>query len=744
MGLARVEKIEIACHKDHRKGFLSKLQEQGIVHITRISEPSKIESNEEIRRARDELLKTIDLLSGFIEKRGLLTGLLTQKVSISNREYLSLARKYNFNRVMEKAEELSKTLSSLDSEKKSAVSQIETLLPWSSLPYKIGELYRLKKVEVLLGTFGKREEFDKVWKGLENRPVDIEIVSLEKEKLYCLIIAHKDISPEIKNILMTSDFEIVELEGIEGSPEEEMERLKARIEEIEGERARILKELSDLALELPKLRVLYDYYQNLLIREEAQSNFLFTPNTFLIEGWIRKKDIERLNSLLERFPYTSFRVVKPKEGESPPVILENRRLFKPFELVIDLYGMPKPNEVDPTPLLAPFFALFFGLCITDAGYGIILLILSIILLKRLRMGEKLLKMLAIGGIATIFAGAITGGWFGDLPERIGLSGFTHKLLLFDPFKTPIIFFILSLVLGYIQVNYGILIEVYDSFRNREYGRAIFENLSWFIILNGVLALVATRFKILPSSLIPYLFVLVLLSISSIILFTRRSRRDILGQILWFGFLFFGLLTIISKFGILSFKSSLYLFWAFSLAILTHNLYLFSKTHPISLLRLGIFSLTPLTLILSLLHYTPLILPFLFGVLFIFSLPHNRSLLKRIIFGLYTLYGSTTFINAVISYIRLMALGMVTGGIAMAVNIIVWMVLKVPGIGIILGILIFIGGHLFNIAINTLGGFIHTFRLQYVEFFPRFFTGGGKKFSPFRIETKYTSITRERR
>jgi len=743
MGLAKVEKIEIACHKDHRKEFLSELQEQGIIHITRVSEPSKVESDEEIRRRRDGLSKTIDLLSGFVEKRGLLAGLLTHKVRVSNRELLSLVKGYDFKKVMERAEELNRTLSSLDSEKKRIISQTETLLPWSSLPYKISELYKLKRVEVLLGTFGKREEFDKVWEKVQNRPVDIKIISEEKGKLYCLVIAHRGIEAEIKSLLMSSNFEIIELEGIENSPKEEIERLKGSIERIERRREEVLKEISLLISELPKLRVLYDYYQNLLIREETQSNFLFTSNTFLIEGWIRKKDMRKLKSLLERFPYTSFTPVKPKEGESPPVVLENKRLFKPFELVIDLYGMPKPNEVDPTPLLAPFFALFFGLCITDAGYGIILLILSIILLKRLKMGEKLLKMMAIGGVATILAGAITGGWFGDLPQRIGLAGFANKLLLFDPFKTPLIFFVLSLTLGYIQVNYGILIEVYDSFRNREYGRAIFENLSWFIILNGVLALVATKFKFLPSSLTPYLFILVLLSISSIILFTRRSRRDILGQILWFNLLFFGLLAIMSRFGILSFRPSLYLFWGFSIAIFIENFYLFSKTKPLSPLKFGIFSLVPLTSVLSLLHYTSPILPFLFGILFIFSLPHNRPLLKRIIFGLYTLYGSTTFINAVISYIRLMALGMVTGGIAMAINIIVWMVLKVPGIGIILGILIFIAGHLFNIAINTLGGFIHTFRLQYVEFFPRFFTGGGKKFSPFRIETKYTSITERR-
>jgi V/A-type H+-transporting ATPase subunit I len=87
----------------------------------------------------------------------------------------------------------------------------------------------------------------------------------------------------------------------------------------------------------------------------------------------------------------------------------------------------------------------------------------------------------------------------------------------------------------------------------------------------------------------------------------------------------------------------------------------------------------------------------------------------------------------------MALGMVTGGIAMAVNIIAGIVGGVPVVGIILAAIVLIGGHLFNLAINALGAFVHTLRLQYVEFFPKFFTGGGRKFAPFSRDTRYTLI-----
>ena len=95
---------------------------------------------------------------------------------------------------------------------------------------------------------------------------------------------------------------------------------------------------------------------------------------------------------------------------------------------------------------------------------------------------------------------------------------------------------------------------------------------------------------------------------------------------------------------------------------------------------------------------------------------------------------------VLSYVRLMALGMVTAGLAMAINVIAKITLELPyGIGIVLMILILVGGHSFNMAINALGAFVHTLRLQYAEFFPKFLVGGGRLFQPLAKEYKHIKI-----
>jgi len=112
--------------------------------------------------------------------------------------------------------------------------------------------------------------------------------------------------------------------------------------------------------------------------------------------------------------------------------------------------------------------------------------------------------------------------------------------------------------------------------------------------------------------------------------------------------------------------------------------------------------------------------------------------SRIGMGAYNLFSTIFYVGDVLSYIRLMALGMVTAGLAMAINVMAGLALDIPyGIGVVLMILVLVGGHGFNIAINALGAFVHTLRLQYAEFFPKFFVGGGKLFEP--LSKKYKNI-----
>ncbi|MBI4652518.1 V-type ATP synthase subunit I, partial [Candidatus Desantisbacteria bacterium] len=130
--------------------------------------------------------------------------------------------------------------------------------------------------------------------------------------------------------------------------------------------------------------------------------------------------------------------------------------------------------------------------------------------------------------------------------------------------------------------------------------------------------------------------------------------------------------------------------------------------------------------------------FIFGALLIvlFGARDVKNIFSRVGMGLYKLYGASSYASDILSYIRLLALGLAGGIVGMVINIISGLLLKVPVVGIILAIALFSGFHLFSLAINVLGAFVHTCRLHYVEFFGKFYDNGGKAFIPFRKEGKY--------
>jgi V/A-type H+-transporting ATPase subunit I len=369
-------------------------------------------------------------------------------------------------------------------------------------------------------------------------------------------------------------------------------------------------------------------------------------------------------------------------------------------MLVKLYSMPHPKEYDPTAFLAFFFPVMFGLCITDAVYGIILILISLYLMRRVSGDKSLFKILLVGGILTIFAGAMVGGWVGDIFEYIGLEPliqFRQSVMLFDPIKDPMIFIGIALGLGFIHMMLGIAIEVVDDIKNGEYGQAIFANLTWFIILPSII-LYFTLFSSSPTAKAVLEIVLWVCLMAIIVASHPEGKPNPIDQVIW---------AII-----------IWILWYFGTSI-AGNLLQFA--YVIQLPKTMIFTIIPLL-----------------GIEII-RFKHMKKALGKVAWGLYNIYGISSYLGVLLSYVRLMALGMVTGVIAIAINKIAWMITGIPVIGIVLVIIILIPAHLFNLVINTLGGFIHTMRLQYIEFFGRFYSGGSKPFKPFQMETDYVDI-----
>lgn len=676
MAIAPLEKIIIIIHKDIKEEFIESLHKFKIIHITELKE-TPLYTPQDLEKIKDAIAQL-----GNYQKKGILDNFVPPRIPLALTDFERLTKKYDFKNITEEIQKIKKEREELKNRLASLTGMIATLSPFQPLKIRLSELKNFKEVESIPVLIKSEEILNIIKEKFTEIPFSFEVVNIVGAKIFGLFFAHRSDMQRFKGKLIELGCEIIELPNLPQTPAELINEHNSEVEAIYKRLERLNQREFELAQEIINLKVVYDWIENEFKKRGVISALPGTTNTINIIGWIKKKDLDKVKKLAEEFKYVAFEKIKPEPDEKPPVAIENPWWSSPYEMIIKLYSMPESKEFDPTPFIAIFFPIFFALCLTDAIYGIFLALFSLYLMRRVPGDKSLLWILFAGGIITIFTGSMVGGWAGNLFDLIGIKFFKNfkKLMLFDPLTNPMPFFYLSLTIGYIHVLFGIFIEIFDDLRNREYARAIFENLTWAVLI-VCLPLYFTILKLL------ILKILILLSITGIILFSNRSGNPpLFDQILWTLFVF---------------------------------------------LLLGSF-----------MNIFPPFFKYISLLLFVVCLARikkGKKVLVRIAWGLYTLYGITSFVSNILSYIRLMALGMVTGGIAITVNMIAWMALKIPILGIVLAIIILISGHSFNIVINALGGFIHTMRLHYIEFFGRFYTGGGKMFRPFGMETKYVEI-----
>jgi V/A-type H+-transporting ATPase subunit I len=421
------------------------------------------------------------------------------------------------------------------------------------------------------------------------------------------------------------------------------ELVQVQLQQTRQRHEAVLAELKDLSVDLPLLVNARQFVRWLDETEAARRTMKETRSTVTLFGWIAKQVFEPLERKLHKLsPATALVPVEPDPGEVAPVTLNNPKWLKPFESVTTLYGLPMASEIDPTPLLAPFFILFFGLCLTDAGYGLVLAALMGIYLwkKKLTIDQApLWWLLFIGGIVTFFVSIPFGGWFGLTPDQApafmtetradGALWFKGQVWNLGANEGIAFFQNLSLVLGLIHLSFGFFMAGFMKWRTGDRAGAFWVDWTTLILFGVILG---------------YVFAPAALKMS----------------------LMYGIYAALA-------------------------LVVWGKGYG------SVWYLRPLMGLLGLLNLA-------MGML-----------------------------SNTLSYLRLLALGLVTGALALAVNLVAQQIsgLFPIAIGLPIAILIYLVGHTVNIALNVLGAFIHSGRLQFVEFFGNFFEGGGRPFAPFK-------------
>jgi V/A-type H+-transporting ATPase subunit I len=655
MAVSRMMKILIATYRGEADDLLEELQQAGIVQVLD-AERAMVskdwpELQIDIERPKDleEMVGRLDKCLTFLTRHAIDKGpisILSPLAVVDKDKYSEIVSGKDALDMLGQAEQVAAEIDRFNTEYENCQGTYEALYPWRGLSMPVEEIAGLKTTTCMAGMIG-HQHFEEVTAKLSELGAAIEQVGSTGNADACLTVCMNESVAEVQKVLRSGDFEQARFEEVKGTVGKFLEDCEENLARLGVELAEAMGKAGELAKERLKLQILYDHYENLLAREQTKALSPASEYVVLFEGWAKRKDYERLEEMVSKFGASTIMEVLPGEGEEPPVEIENNRAIRPFEVITKLYGMPQYLELDPTAFLAPFFAIFFGLCMTDAGYGLIMIVGSIYFLKKFQGDKKFAMLMVICSATTIIAGALTGGWFGDAIQVLDIGPLVKARAAmltfgFDPMEKPQIFFILSLVIGYFQLQFALAIAFFDKLSRKDYLGAVGAHLSLIVMLNFLVA------------------------------------------------------------------------------------YLFGD-------KLGISE--PVRGVLLKAAAIPAVLIFLFS-------HREGGIGARLGMGAFNLFSTIFYIGDTLSYVRLMALGMVTAGFAAAINQMAGMAKGVPYVGFIFAIVVLLILHSFNLAMGILGAFVHTLRLQYVEFFPKFFEGGGKLFEPFVKRYRHIHINKD--
>ncbi len=635
MSIAEVQRIHIIAHSGVKLEVLSSLQEEGVVQVEKANfeELDLRSSSADVGKVEHLLYRLSHALTYLSqwEERGFAKKLFAQKPQLSQEKKKDILN-FEYLPVLDDVENLEAEKNELLSEIRFLEKEKESLSHLSGLKLPLQSVKRTDSIEILIGSI-PQSQYEDFLEISEEEAVWHEVIHRDKRKLHLLLIYLKRDKEPVERILKELNFSpyyLTEPVLTRADSEDTVDDIMRKIDQEIEEKKIKLEDLDKEGQRLSGHSEMLMFVHDILLNEKGKvltSGLLGeTERVFYLDGWICSSDIEKLKSRLE--PYSGvielyFRAPLPEE--EPPVILENPKPGKPFELITKLYGLPQRGSFDPTLPLAPFFFLFVGLCVSEAGYGLLVALLSFLYIKFAKPKgglRQFMKLLGLLGVSTVILGTLVGGWFG-FPVR--------KLMVMDPLQDPLSFLYLALALGFIQVWFGTLLNLITGIKNKLYLQSICVQGGWLLLL------------------------------PSLVLFLGKK-----GSI-W------GIFTLVGAAGIVFFASP------------------------------------------------------------------SRNPFARFFGGLYRLYDISRYLADVLSYSRLLALGLATTVIAMVVNNLCQTALGIPWVGWLVAALIFVGGHMFNLAISFLGGFVHSMRLQFVEFFSKFFKSGGSPFKPFELESKFVEF-----
>lgn len=444
-------------------------------------------SAQEASRAYRTALASLDRFAP--EKKGM----FRKRQGVSRAAFFSAESEENARTAAETINKDTRRLGEIESERTKNETLRATLAPWLTVDAPLGGADGA--LAVFFGTVGLNVTDDAL-KALADSLDGLltwQQASSDRSLRYLLVMCHGSVKERALSALRDLGFSTVSFRGMTGTAKENDKALAENLAALEKERQEIEQRIAGLGGKREALLEASDRAAIALRREEAKSRLVGTDKVFLLEGWLPANRCAEIEKTLR--PFTcAIETREPTEDEYPqvPVQLKNNKLTRPLNMVTEMYSLPAYGTLDPNPLMAPFFILFYGIMMADMGYGLLMMIASVIISKKYRpkgTSGELFSLLGLCGISTFIMGALTGGFFGDfLTQLVAIvsPGAVFALpKLFDPLDDLTMILIGSMALGMVQIVTGMAISLIEKCKRKKFLDAFFEEITWWIVFIGI-------------------------------------------------------------------------------------------------------------------------------------------------------------------------------------------------------------------------------------------------------------------
>ena len=538
-----MKRLSLAVVRSQKETLLKELVKHGCVQIEEIDElvqnsdfggilKSESSALMSLKSSYSSLCNAVSILNRYAPQK---SSLLSAKSELDKETFLDeegLQGAIGFARAIEANDDRIKRINAEESRQRSV---IESLKPWQELGMKLN-CEGTEYAAVVIGTIPARIGLDSVEEALSSVTEECELfpISEDRSSHYVALVCIREAFAQAQEVLRGYSFAASTLSGMDGTARECLREAEEELSRLGLEKISCSEAIVAEAVRRDDIKLAADKMSTKIAMAEAEEKLYGTETTVLLEGWMPADQESELSDVFDEFD-CAWDTRDPEEDEYPavPVQLRNNKITNGLNMVTNMYSLPAYGTVDPNPLMAPFFIIFYGLMMADMGYGIIMILAAIVAMKKIKPRDGMLsfcQLLLWGGISTFICGALTGGLFSDIPKQLydlvcqskGITPVWQGLpKLFSPTEDSIVVLIGALVLGVIHLNTGLVISFIQKKKAGHLADGIWEEGTlWLLLVAGIL-FALKKVNMLPG--VPDIVVTVFLGISVLLLLYGAGR-----------------------------------------------------------------------------------------------------------------------------------------------------------------------------------------------------------------------------